>query len=826
VVHGSADFSAAGDVLEIRNDPGTIIDWGGFSIGADELTRFLQNSADSAVLNRVVGSDASEVLGTLASNGRVFLINPNGVVFGDGGVIDTAGFVASTLEMTDEDFLAGDLRLAGDGESGRIINAGVLTTRGGNVYFVAPDIENSGIVHAEDGSLTLAAGREVRIASLDEPGVEMIVQAPEDSVLNLGELIVERGAVRALAGTIEHSGAIEASSVSVDADGAIVLRAQGDLTLAAGSRLDASGADGGDIDVVSDSGTLIAEGSIDASGSVSDGGRVRLLGEQVGVVGDAVVDATGAGNGGEVLIGGNQEGQGPEPNASRTFIGADARVDTSSTGAEHGGRIIAFSEDETRVFGDLVARGGPEAGDGGFIETSGGSLQVMTTPDAGAAAGAPGDWLIDPDLVVIAGDATVNSEVTPATGAGGEDLFVGDPAGAADSLIGAQVIENSLEGGTSVIVRTGQTADSIIVDAPLEFAVDTPGLSLTLDANQNIIVNQLIRNTSATPIDINLAFGFGVTVGADLITGTNFDGTIAFQPVEGGSVNFVGASTLGGAVSANAVDFVMSDPTADVFIEGLASIGSLQLDAGRIEFDFVDPGPEPSVNFISGTLAMTGGTLTGVGDLQVSTLDWFGGEFAGSGSTFAFGAATIDLRGPGDDFAADPLALRDRTLRLGASSQSWNEGDIRMSGTGILDVSSDLTSNFVSPIEIVNEGGSPRVEIRPGATYTTSGLGLSVQIAFDNDGTFDFANDIDLIGGGSSTGTFALGPAATLGLGGDHQLSGPIGVGGVGSRIEQFVGTTFIDGQLPGLDQVDLPRRRVRLEDPDLDAVAHPVLLA
>ena len=82
VVGGSASFVQTGKTLQITNTPGTIINWQGFSIGADETTRFLQSGASSAVLNRVVGSGASNILGQLLSNGKVFLLNPNGVFIG------------------------------------------------------------------------------------------------------------------------------------------------------------------------------------------------------------------------------------------------------------------------------------------------------------------------------------------------------------------------------------------------------------------------------------------------------------------------------------------------------------------------------------------------------------------------------------------------------------------------------------------------------------------------------------------------------------------------------------------------------------------------
>ena len=114
VVHGQASFARPNaSTLNITNSPNAVINWQSFSVGVDETTRFLQSSSSSAVLNRVVGGDASAILGRLQSNGRVFLVNPQGIVFGPNAIIDTAALVASTLDIANEDFLAGRLHFGG-----------------------------------------------------------------------------------------------------------------------------------------------------------------------------------------------------------------------------------------------------------------------------------------------------------------------------------------------------------------------------------------------------------------------------------------------------------------------------------------------------------------------------------------------------------------------------------------------------------------------------------------------------------------------------------------------------------------------------------------
>jgi filamentous hemagglutinin family protein len=115
VVQGQATFNTQGSTLTITNSPGAVINWQGFSIGAGSTTNFVQPSSSSAVLNRVVGANVSSIQGSLLSNGRVFLVNPNGVLIGPGAVIDTAAFTVSTSDISNADFAAGKHGWSGTG---------------------------------------------------------------------------------------------------------------------------------------------------------------------------------------------------------------------------------------------------------------------------------------------------------------------------------------------------------------------------------------------------------------------------------------------------------------------------------------------------------------------------------------------------------------------------------------------------------------------------------------------------------------------------------------------------------------------------------------
>ena len=119
VVQGSATLQRNGATLSVTTSNGAVIHWNQFNIGVGETTRFIQPSAASQVLNRVVSGAPSEILGRLESNGRVFLINPSGVAFGRGAPVDVGALVVSTLRLSNEDFAAGRMNFGGTAAENR-----------------------------------------------------------------------------------------------------------------------------------------------------------------------------------------------------------------------------------------------------------------------------------------------------------------------------------------------------------------------------------------------------------------------------------------------------------------------------------------------------------------------------------------------------------------------------------------------------------------------------------------------------------------------------------------------------------------------------------
>ncbi|MCX5847207.1 MAG: filamentous hemagglutinin N-terminal domain-containing protein [Deltaproteobacteria bacterium] len=285
VVNGQVSMNTQGNNLTITNSPNSIINWQRFSINTNEAVRFIQQSSTSAVLNRVIGQDPSRILGMLQSNGRVFLINPNGILFGQGARIDVNGLVASTLNISNQDFLAGKYNFTAGAFAGPIQNQGAITTpEGGKVYLIAPDVENSGIINSPKGDVILAAGHSVYLVDSLDPDISVVISAPEDRAINLGRIVAESGNVGIYGGLIQQKGVVSANSAVVGENGRIFFKAKKDVTLDKGSVTSAQGA--GTIKILGgmDSGTVTVNGTLDASApNGGDGGFIETSAAKVSI---------------------------------------------------------------------------------------------------------------------------------------------------------------------------------------------------------------------------------------------------------------------------------------------------------------------------------------------------------------------------------------------------------------------------------------------------------------------------------------------------------------------------------------------------------------
>ncbi|MDD5274537.1 MAG: filamentous hemagglutinin N-terminal domain-containing protein [Methylovulum sp.] len=646
IINGQVSIdTATPGVTTITNSPNAIIQWQNFNIAQNETTRFVQQNSQSAVLNRIIGENPSTILGQLASNGKVFLINPNGVVFGANSVVDTQGLIASSLNLSNQDFLTGNYHfIAGSGtEPGAIVNEGIIRAgKNGNIILIAPSIQNNGIIKSDGGQITLAAGKELLLTSLDNPDIRYAVQAPDNAVLNLGKLLTEGGAVNVFAGTITHSGDINADSVTVDAQGHIQLIAQNDVNLTQGSKLSANNSQGdaGTIQIDSKTGTTTLHGTLEAKATqTGKGGEIALLGEQVGVLDNARINANGNQGGGQVLIGGDKQGGNPAiHNAKATTIGADSQITADAKSNGNGGKVIAWSEQATRAYGQISAQGGKRGGDGGFVETSGRWLDTSDIKvNASAAHGNNGEWLLDPNDITI--QAT------------GNDTHVdGNPNWTANNdsaILTTGSLQSALNNGTSVTVTTSTAGDNsqagnITVASAI---AKTAGgdAKLSLNAHNDIAINAPIT-ASAGKLDLTLQPD---------IDNSGSGSTTINRPVDlnAGTLTLPGNSTVSSTLKNAAVTIPSAansqlngllDTTKTITID---PTGSLTINRANANFNgSFDNRGTLTVNayFVMKALKLDGGVLTGSGAVTVNDeFEFESGNLAGTGRfTTATGSLT------------------------------------------------------------------------------------------------------------------------------------------------------------------------------------------
>ena len=458
-IQGAASFTQQGSslVVNTQNAAGTnrsVLSWQSFSVPAGSTTQFNQPSSTSLSINRVLGNDPSAIFGTLSSNGRLVLVNPAGIAVGAGAVVDTAGFTASTLRMSEADALAGRLVFGGDGLGGGPLSIqGQIVARSGDVVLIAPNVQvgSQAVIQSPNGATVLAAGQKVEITGRGLEGIRMELQAPTDQAVNLGTL--QGDAVGIFAGQLKHSGLIQATAITTEG-GKVILKATG--------------------------GDALVDGSIQAKALAgqggTQGGNIDVLGQRVGLLAGAKLDASGEAGGGNIRVGGDFHGANADvPNAQRTYVDANATINADATVNGNGGRIVVWADDQTQSYGAISARGGNQGGDGGFVEVSGKhKLDFTSAVDTRAPMGQTGTLLLDPDNITIAAYPLASSY-------GGQVLFADAP-----SALTLNVATINASASNIVLEATNQ----IDINAPID--ISTPGIGFKATAGNALNLNSSI----------------------------------------------------------------------------------------------------------------------------------------------------------------------------------------------------------------------------------------------------------------------------------------------------------------------------------------------
>ena len=257
VAAGSASIGTVGSSTTIvQSTPHAVINWQSFQVAPSESVQFVQPNAASVTLNRVLGADPSHILGRLSANGNVFLVNPNGILFGKNASVAVGGLVAATLNISDPDFMAGRYQWSG-ASGGAVLNQGSINANEGYVALLGARVGNDGVIVAPSGAVTLAAGSAM---VLDVAGDGLLqVRVNQGAVNALAEnggliqvqggrvLMTARAADSLLHSAVNNTGVIQAQTLVTGAHGSIMLMGdmQGGLVQLSGT-LDASAPHGGD----------------------------------------------------------------------------------------------------------------------------------------------------------------------------------------------------------------------------------------------------------------------------------------------------------------------------------------------------------------------------------------------------------------------------------------------------------------------------------------------------------------------------------------------------------------------------------------------------
>lgn len=703
-----------GRVMTIESGAKAIIDWNRFSVGAGEIVQFNQLNQNSSVLNRVTGSEMSEIFGQIHSNGMVYLVNPHGVLIGAEGQILTSGFIASTLDVLNADFMAGgDLIFAGNAE-GQIYNMGTIRCPFGDAILIGRVVRNEGAISAPNGVGGLAASVEVLVKQ--SGNARIFVQAAADSSV----FVEQAGTIEAMSAEmrtgyspyskgINHPGITEATAVAHE-----------------GGRI-----------------YLVAEGSVSSVGGAvkAPKGEIQILGDRVAILEQAWIDASSDFGGGTVLVGGDFRGSNASVlNAEAVSVAAGAKICANSRIEGNGGKVIVWGNETNGFYGSIEARGGPQGGDGGFVEVSGKMLEFRGIADRSAPLGNAGTLLLDPaDITVSGADANIMFAANTYT------------ATAASATIDTAVLATNLGLGPVTIDATagpgGAATGNVTFTTNFTWAAAN---LLTVLANAAITVNAgvVISSTSASnaPLINFQANGTatGTYHGIDLQPGAQIS-------TVGGNISMTATSGSGGASSEHGINILgpitsITSTSGNIVLNGTSNHGGGG-GSGVAAGIWIDDG---SISSSSGTVQ-----LTGISNASSTANGQYGISIRG-GTLISTVSSTITVNGTSNSTGA--LTNNDGVEIVQSSSISTQGGNISITGQSNASVGAGVGIEmlFDSSVTI-----SPSVA---GSTITMIGTGANSNGTDGNVGIncFDTTllcqnGTINMTGNGRGNGDFNRG---------------------------------------------------------------------
>ena len=708
---GAATISGNGAYTRIDQSTGrAIIDWRGFSIGAGEQVQFVQPSASASILNRVTGSQVSTLLGRLDANGQVLLVNPNGIIIGKGGQINVASFIASTSNISNNNFMQGRLIFDQPGKAGAgILNAGSITAaEGGLVALVAPHVRNDGLIQARLGKVMLGAADTFTI---DLYGDQLVNLALSDS--HVGQLYDANG--QPVQNLITQAGRIEAGqAVLVTASTARnVLDSL--INMSGTIRAETAVQDGGRIVLLGEGGKVSISGTLDASGN--RGGQIEVLGQDVSLAASANLNANGANGGGTIHAGGAWQGSGTTYRAQNTTVEAGANLTANALTNGNGGEVVVWSDGHTAFAGNVEAKGGAQSGDGGRMEVSGkGTLAFSGTANASAANGASGTLLLDPTILDV-------------------------------GVTEANAYNTTLRTGTSIAL---QADVDININSIIDGRGGTAGGGISMNAGNNINLNDFVVTNTGS---INLVAGNQIisvpakglfSFGGNIALSSGAGMMLSHVVAGGGSIALsggAGAVALGGDlvtsgagnISVNTTDAINSAAGAGIY----TATGAVDVTAS---------------GFIAGIISTGGGTVTLNGGSGGISLNDFVVTNGGALNASAAGALNV-AAGKGIFTTSGAINLSGAPLTVAGTLSST--GTTTLNSTGAVTLANVIGAangalNVTGNTIVVN---APILNMASGASLSLNAAnGISVNAQIDGRG--------GAVGGAASltstSGTIAL----------------------------------------------------------------------
>ena len=695
VVSGDATLSQSGDVWNVTStSQAAIVQWQTFNVGATQTVNFILPDVTASLLNRILGGP-STILGRINSNGTILLSNTAGIRIGQSAAINAAGFVASSLKLSDQNYLSNNWTFTRDanGNPASVINEGDITTApGGFVVLSGAAVANSGNIFAPDGTVHLAVGDTIRMQVGPNHAVDVTIDdALQVKIDGLQAAIANSGDINAR--TVELQAKLSESLYEhvINTDG--VIRTTGAVREGATIRLYGVTEDG--------TGIVFHEGVLDASQVAFDGGTVHILGDHLVMAGDIIANGV---NGGTILIGGDYQGHDTLHHATTTIVTETASLQANAIADGDGGKVIAWADDHTRFDGHAEARGGANSGDGGLIETSGKQTLIVgqsAMVDASAANGSGGLWLLDPT------DLTINS------GAGGDT----------SSNVYANNIQTTLNTGTSVTVQTsgaGGGNGRITVNDGVNINKTGGGeATLRLNAHESIIFN----GTAGPGINIaSSSDQLHVTLNAD--TDATNGGAIRMDYttidtnngdiIMGGGANPLTTAAIGTSSHAQGLRFenstLLTTGTGDMALRGQGWD-----DAGTNSQHGVLVHTNSALSTTGGDITIAGTGGNGVSDSQ--------GVYVLSGGAVSTVDGNLVVTGTGGNGTGDKNAGI-RVVSVGSTVHSTGSGNVTLTGTGGTGTSShygvDVYNGAISTVD-----GSLNVT-GTGGTGTSKNYGIYI----------------------------------------------------------------------------------------------------